>query len=86
MQLYAAGADVIVNGHDHDYERFAPQNPAAARGSASAGIRQFVVGTGGAALRGFREPIANSELRMAVTHGVIKLTLHDGAYDWALDP
>lgn len=79
--LYAAGADVIVNGHDHDYERFAPQDPDA-REDRDTGIRQFVVGTGGARLRGFREPEPNSELRASVANGVLALTLRDGSYAW----
>ena len=54
--LYAAGVDVIVNGHDHDYERFAPQDPDG-REDRATGIRQFVVGTGGTALRGFDTPV-----------------------------
>jgi hypothetical protein len=83
--LYASGADVVVNGHDHDYERFAPQDPAGTE-DRERGIREFVVGTGGAALRGFPRSAANSELRVSVTHGVIKLTLRDGSYDWAWLP
>ncbi len=55
--LYAANADVVVNGHDHNYERFAPQSPSGAADPAR-GIREFVVGTGGAGLRPFA-----SELR-----------------------
>ncbi len=60
--LYKAGADVIVNGHDHDYERFAPQDPDGAP-DRRLGIREFVVGTGGAALRGFATSAANAQLR-----------------------
>ncbi len=82
--LYAAKAEIIINGHDHDYERFAPQNPA---GQASAtGIREFVVGTGGAGLRGFTHAIANSEVRNGVTNGVLKLTLSPGHYGWQFIP
>ncbi len=80
-QLYGAGADVVVNGHDHDYERFAPQDPSGDE-DRSGGIRQFVAGTGGTPLRPFKDPVANSELRAAVTQGVLKLTLRDGSYDW----
>jgi hypothetical protein len=79
--LYAAGADVIVNGHDHDYERFAPQDPSGTEDRAR-GIRQFVAGTGGTSLRGFDEPVANSEVRAAVAQGVLKLTLRPSDYDW----
>ena len=80
--LYAAGADVVVNGHDHDYERFAPQDPDGNE-DRDRGIREFVVGTGGATLRGFDAPQPNSELRVAVSHGVLKLTLRPRQYDWA---
>ena len=79
--LYEAGADVVINGHDHDYERFAPQDPDANEDRA-AGLRQFVIGTGGARLRDFEETAANSELRAIVSHGVLKFTLRDGRYDW----
>jgi hypothetical protein len=79
--LYDAGADVVINGHDHDYERFAPQDPAE-RLDQARGIREFVVGTGGTALRKFAEPVRNSELRVALDHGVLALTLRDGSYDW----
>ena len=61
-------ADVIVNGHDHDYERFAPQDPNGVE-DRERGIRQFVAGTGGAAIRGFDAPQPNSELRVAVQPG-----------------
>jgi len=83
--LYAAGVDVVVNGHDHDYERFAPQDPNGAEDRVR-GTREFVVGTGGTPLRGFNAPEPNSELRLAVTQGVIKFTLHDTSYDWAWLP
>jgi hypothetical protein len=82
--LYAAGADIVLNGHDHDYERFAPQDPSG-REDAS-GIREFVVGTGGATLRGFDSVAANSAVRNATTHGVLKLDLRDGTYDWTFMP
>jgi acid phosphatase type 7 len=73
---------VVLNGHDHDYERFAPQSPSGAADDAR-GIRQFVVGTGGRELRPFRSAIeANSEVRNAHTFGVLKLTLHPDGYEW----
>ena len=53
--LYAAGADVVVNGHEHDYERFAPQDPAGSEDRAR-GLREFIVGTGGVELRDFETP------------------------------
>jgi hypothetical protein len=83
--LYAAGADVVVNGHDHDYERFAPQDPDG-KADGKRGLREFVVGTGGAAIRGFNAPVANSELRLAVGPGVIEFILHPGSYDWKWIP
>ena len=79
--LYDAGADLVINGHDHDYERFAPQDPAGHEDRVR-GIREFVVGTGGAALRPFVSVAANSELRDPVTHGVLRLTLRAASYDW----
>jgi hypothetical protein len=83
--LYEANADVLVNGHDHDYERFAPQTPDGAA-DAKRGIREFVVGTGGKNHRPFAEPKPNSELRDATAFGVLKLTLKPGSYDWQFIP
>ncbi len=83
--LYEAGADVIVNGHDHDYERFAPQTPDGTADDAT-GIRQFVVGTGGAGLRAFGTIRANSQVRSSAAHGVIKLTLRPTSYAWSFVP
>jgi hypothetical protein len=79
--LQAAGAEVVLNGHDHDYERFAPQTWQGVA-DPSAGIREFVVGTGGTALRPFETIQPNSELRSAAAHGVLRLRLHDGMYRW----
>jgi hypothetical protein len=83
--LYDAGAEVIINGHDHDYERFAPQTPGGAADSAT-GIREFVVGTGGASLRSFSTIRSNSQVRNSATHGVIKLTLGATGYRWQFIP
>ncbi len=82
--LYAAGADVILNGHQHNYERFDPQNPGGRLDPN--GIRQITVGTGGASLGGFGEVQPNSVVRNDKTHGVLKLTLRDGSYDWQFLP
>jgi len=81
--LYANGADLILNGHDHDYERFAPQDP---RGHAdpARGIREFVVGTGGKDLEPFTAVRPNSEVRGNGAFGVLRLTLRPGAYEWQL--
>jgi hypothetical protein len=83
--LYAAGADVVVNGHSHNFERFAPQAP---NGVADPehGIREFIVGTGGGAIHGFGTIQPNSEVRNSGTFGVLKLTLHPGSYDWEFEP
>jgi Big-like domain-containing protein/calcineurin-like phosphoesterase family protein len=83
--LYDANADVVINGHDHTYERFAPQTPTGSLDSAR-GIREFVVGMGGAAFYQFPVVRANSEVRNNTTHGVIKLTLHADGYDWEFVP
>jgi Calcineurin-like phosphoesterase len=79
--LYDAGADVVIGGHDHNYERFALQNPQGEADS-SHGIREFVVGTGGKNLRPFGTVKANSEVRNNEAFGVLKLTLHPAGYDW----
>jgi calcineurin-like phosphoesterase family protein len=78
--LYEAGADVIINGHDHFYARFARQTPDGVADT-SRGIRQFVVGTGGAELVGFPRAAPNVETRISA-FGVLKLTLRPGTYDW----
>jgi len=83
--LYAVGADLVLNGHEHNYERFGPQTPA---GVASAnGIREIIAGTGGAAegTYPFGIPVANSEVRNQ-SPGVLKITLHPGSYDWQFIP
>ncbi len=80
--LYSRGVDLVINGHEHDYERFAAQDPDG-KADPVRGIREFVVGTGGAALRAIPKIAANSELRASVTHGVIRLVLHPTSYEWA---
>ena len=79
--LYSASADVVVNGHDHTYERFAPQNPNGVM-DPTRGIREFVVGTGGRSHYAFKAIKTNSQVRNADTYGVLKLTLHPTSYDW----
>jgi len=82
--LYAARADVVLNGHVHNYERFARQNPS---GRADPnGIREFVVGTGGESHYTSGAPIANSQVQNDNTFGVLKLTLHAGSYEWKFVP
>ncbi|HEX6939206.1 MAG TPA: metallophosphoesterase [Longimicrobiales bacterium] len=83
--LYEAGAEVVVNGHDHSYERFAPQTPAGVA-DAERGIREFVVGTGGRSHYEFVAVQPNSELRHTGTFGVLKLTLHAEGYAWEFVP
>lgn len=79
--LYAAGVEVALAGHDHDYERFAPQTPTAAADPAR-GIRQFVVGTGGEEFYRIHTPRPNSEVRKAGVFGVLLITLRPEGYDW----
>ncbi|PLS75984.1 MAG: alkaline phosphatase [Actinobacteria bacterium] len=79
--LHEAGADVVLAGHDHDYERFAPLGPDG-RPAPTIGIRQFVVGTGGRSLYAFRAPAPGSEVRHAASFGVLQLTLKEAGYDW----
>jgi hypothetical protein len=83
--LYSANADVVVNGHDHSYERFAPQRPDGIRDGAR-GIREFVVGTGGGEHYPFGSIKPNSQVRNANTFGVLKLTLNSGYYAWKFVP
>lgn len=78
--LYDAGADILLSGDAHHYERFAPAdtrgNPAPGRG-----VRQFVVGTGGAYTTPLGAAWRITETRY-VGHGVLKLSLRDGSYAW----
>jgi len=83
--LYAGGADIVLNGHDHDYERFAPQNPDEVADPAF-GIREFVVGTGGRNHYRFITIQPTSEVRDMTTFGVLRLTLHLASYDWQFVP
>ena len=86
--LYEAGASVVLGGHDHDYERFAPMGPEG-RPDPEHGLRSFVVGTGGGQLKPhtIREvPRENSEVVNGTTWGVLKLTLYAEAYAWRFVP
>ena len=83
--LYDANADVVLVGHDHDYERFAPQDANGGRDD-QRGLRQFVVGTGGRSLRNFPRIELNSEVRDASSFGVLELTLGADAYAWRFRP
>ena len=82
--LYDYGVSVLVSGHDHIYERFAPQNP---EGKADAkGVRQFIAGTGGAPLYKIGSVKPNSEVRNTTSHGVLKFTLDSSKYEWEFIP
>ena len=83
--LSSAGVDVVVSGHDHIYERFAPMT-ADGRRDDRTGIREFVVGTGGYSHYQFARNAKNSEVRNNTTFGVLKLTLHARGYDWQFVP
>jgi hypothetical protein len=79
--LYEHHAEIVVNGHDHIYERFAPQTPDGAL-DLERGVRQFTVGTGGAGLRRFSTLLPNSEAHNDQAHGVLKFTLYPASYHW----
>jgi hypothetical protein len=86
--LYEAGADVVLAGHKHNYERFAPQTPGGTADPVS-GLREFVVGTGGEELDGLRVSDVvrpTSEVRNGDAFGVLRMTLHAGSYDWEFVP
>jgi acid phosphatase type 7 len=85
QDLYDANADVVLSGHAHNYERFAPQDPKG-RLDWARGIRQFVVGTGGAFFTSFGSRLANSEVRDNSTYGVLMVTLHPTSYEWRFVP
>ena len=83
--LYAHGAELILSGHEHNYERFAPQTPDGTADLTN-GIRQFVAGTGGGGYDTLATtPTANSEVS-TTEHGLLKLTLTPGAYQWQFIP
>ncbi len=79
--LYRAGAELVLSGHDHEFERFAPQD-ADGHPDPARGVRQFVVGTGGAYITPFRWPRPHSEMRDANRTGVLKLVLGEQGYTW----
>jgi hypothetical protein len=82
--LYNGGADVLLVGHQHIYERFRLQNPSGA--AAANGVRQFIAGTGGKSQSLLASPPpTGQEKRNSGTFGVLKLTLHSGSYDWQFD-
>ena len=86
--LYEAGASIVLGGHAHNYERFAPMDPEGQL-DLEHGLRSFVVGTGGAPLRPHRirrPPRENSEIVNGTTWGVLELTLHEESYSWRFVP
>jgi hypothetical protein len=82
--LYEADAELVITGHEHNYERFAEMD--ASGTEVSQGLREIVVGTGGAGLYPFGAPLAASEARDDTTYGVLKLTLHTNSYAWEFVP
>ena len=77
--LYDRGVDVVVNGHDHLYERFFPQTPDTLR--SQSGITEYIVGTGGAPLYEFGPTAPNSAVKINRSYGVIRFTLRDVGWD-----
>ena len=84
--LYRGGVDVVLNGHDHHYERFHPLDTTGTIDT-TRGMVQFVVGTGGIELRGIRAPLSYSAARVTGRWGVLKITLGREEYRYAfLEP
>lgn len=82
--LYAKGAELVISGHDHDYERFAMMDGSGNK--RASGMRQFVVGTGGAGLYRIGTPLPASQARNDTSHGVLRLTLRGNSYEWRFMP
>jgi acid phosphatase type 7 len=83
--LWDHGAELVLSGDDHVYERFAPQTADGAL-DVTAGVAQFTVGFGGSWLYGFSDPKPNSQVRYAGSFGILKLGLHPNGYDWQVVP
>ena len=83
--LYDMGVDVLLTGHEHNYERFAPLNPAGVPDDAR-GVREFVVGTGGRSHYPFGTPLPGSQVRNDDTYGILALTLRSTSYQWQFVP
>jgi fibronectin type 3 domain-containing protein len=81
QDLYSYHADIVLSGHDHDYERFGPQDNASNLDPQN-GVREFVTGTGGDDLFTFSGILPNSEVRQNTNFGILRLTLHATSYDW----
>ncbi len=82
--LYQRGAELLLGGDDHLYERFAPQDPLGFYNAA--GVRQLIAGTGGGSLYSFGTIQRNSEVRKSGSYGILELTLHPGSYEWEFVP
>jgi acid phosphatase type 7 len=82
--LFDANAELVITGHEHNYERFSPMNKTGQ--AVPVGLQEIVVGTGGANKFGFGNILPASQVRNANTYGVIKLTLSPGKYDWQFVP
>jgi hypothetical protein len=82
--LYDAKAELVVSGHEHNYERFAPMNQSGA--AVSTGLQEIVAGTGGESHYAFGTILSASRARNANTFGVLKLTLSSGSYTWKFVP
>jgi hypothetical protein len=79
--MFEAGVDLVLAGHDHNYERFAPLTPDGTL-DPQRGIRQFVVGTGGGPPEALKQAQPHSEARASDLDGVLKLTLRPSTYEW----
>ncbi len=84
--LHAGGADVVLSGHDHLYERFAPQSPSGLRTTPALGMRPFVVGTGGRSHYPVRTRLPASQRVSTSDFGVLQLTLRPRSYTWRFVP
>ena len=82
--LYDAGAELVINGHAHNYERFKEMNASGA--AVSPGLRAIVVGTGGRGFHSFGSPLPTSQVRNSSTYGVLQLTLNATSYSWKFVP
>jgi fibronectin type 3 domain-containing protein len=82
--LYAGGADVVLNGHAHNYERFAPQTSAGV--ADSKGLTEFIVGTGGVGFQNMGPTLANSAVTNNSAFGALKMTLHANSFDYQFMP
>jgi hypothetical protein len=83
--LFEDGAEIVLNSHDHNYQRYAPMTPTGERNDGQ-GIREFVVGTGGKSHYAVDSSGKNREAADDSTYGVLQLTLREGGYDWRFVP